>query len=151
MARYYLELDGAAVFTPLSNTYERGPWYMLAATYDATTKQAVLYLNGLPIIEFGIDFPGFEDSQLFVGDRQAPDEPYYGLMDDLRFYSYAMDALEVARLYAGIADETICFQNPPTDVSGPEGEPDCIVNVYDLVELAANWLECNRVPAENCM
>jgi hypothetical protein len=86
-----------------------------------------------------------------VGDRQAPDDPYYGVIDDLKIYSYAMDALQVARLYAGFVDETICFQNPSTDVSGPEGNPDCIVDVYDLVELAAAWLECNRLPAGNCL
>jgi hypothetical protein len=149
MARYWFKLGGARVVTPLSNAYERGLWYMLAATYDAAAKHAVLYLNGLPIIEFGVNFSGFEDSNLFVGDKQAPDNPYYGVIDDLKMYNYAMDALEVAHLYAGLVDETICLQNPPTDVSGPEGQPDCIVNVYDLVELAGAWLECNRVSAGN--
>jgi hypothetical protein len=32
MARYWFKLGGARVVTPLSNTYERGQWYMLAAT-----------------------------------------------------------------------------------------------------------------------
>ena len=32
------------------------------------------------------------------------------------------------------------------DVSGPEGEPDCRVDLLDFVEWAATWMNCNIVP-----
>jgi len=35
------------------------------------------------------------------------------------------------------------------DLSGPQGKPDCYVDLYDLLEIVAGWLECNdpRFPA----
>jgi len=36
------------------------------------------------------------------------------------------------------------------DISGPQGKPDCYVDIYDLLEIVAGWLECNdpRFPAD---
>ena len=36
------------------------------------------------------------------------------------------------------------------DFTGPEGEPDCIIDLYDLAEIAAHWLECTLVPESAC-
>ena len=122
---------------------------MLAATHDATTNRTILYHNGLPIVESSTVFPGF-DPLLYIGNSPIGDYPYYGAIDDLRFYNYALEPLEIAYLYTGVTG-TVCYQNPATDVSGPEGNPDCVVDIYDLAELAGGWLECNRVPAETCL
>ena len=62
-----------------------------------------------------------------------------------------MAKAKIAVLYTTSSGETICFQNPETDVSGPEGAPDCVVDIYDLVELAGGWLKCNLIPAEDCL
>jgi len=44
------------------------------------------------------------------------------------------------------------YQNPLmiSDIGGPEGRPDCYVNIYDLWVLAAQWLECNDPENEDC-
>ncbi len=43
-----------------------------------------------------------------------------------------------------------CYQgNPATDLSGPAGEPDCLVDLYDYAFFAAGWLDCNLYP--DCM
>ena len=148
MQRYHLGLDEYYYYTPISDVYPRGEWSMLAVTYDATTQQGTLYINGLPAIEASIGFPGFDPAlPLTLGD--VPDYEYYGAVDDLKVYNYALEPLEIAILYTNVVPETVCFENPGADVSGPEGKPDCIVDVYDLVELAAGWLECNRVSTEN--
>jgi hypothetical protein len=149
VTRYYLGVDWDFVYSSSSDIFERGQWHMLAATHDATTNQTILYHNGLPIIECSTAFPGF-DPLIHVGNSHIGDYPYFGSIDDLRFYNYALDSLEVAYLYTDVTG-TVCYQNPATDVSGPEGNPDCVVDIYDLVELAASWLECNRVPAETCL
>ena len=122
---------------------------MLTATHNATTNQTILYHNGLPIIASSNIFPGF-DPLIHVGNSHIGDYPYYGAIDDLRFYNYDLDALEVAYLYTDVTG-TVCYQNPATDVSGPGGNPDCVVDIYDLAELADAWLECNRVPEESCL
>jgi hypothetical protein len=151
MTQYHFALDDVYVYTPLSEAYYRGEWNILTLTYDSTTKYGTLYLNGLPLIELSRDFSGFVDPLIFVGDSIVGEYPFYGVIDDLRFYSYALNPLEVALLYTDVGDETVCFQNPSADISGQEGDPDCIVDIYDLVEVAGAWLECNRVPAENCL
>ena len=149
VTRFYLGVDWEFLYSDSAETYEGGQWHMLVATHDATTNQTILYHNGLPLIESGKEFPGF-DPLIHVGNSHIGDYPYYGAIDDLRFYNYPMDALEIAYLYTDVTG-TVCYENPTADVSGPQGEPDCIVDVYDMVELAGAWLECNLVPEENCL
>ncbi|MBN1845624.1 MAG: hypothetical protein JW810_08075 [Sedimentisphaerales bacterium] len=36
------------------------------------------------------------------------------------------------------------------DVSGPDGVPDCYVNLYDFAEFAQQWLLCNDPQGEDC-
>lgn len=45
------------------------------------------------------------------------------------------------------------FVNPylSADISGPDGKPDCYVNLYDLSRLVENWLLCNDPEGEGCM
>jgi len=148
MQRFYFGFTENYVYTPIADTYLRGQWNMLALTYDAEANQGTLYINGEPAIESGIGFPGF-DPLLIVG--RVPGREYYGVVDDLRLYNYPLGLLDVFVLYAEVTGETMCPQNPEADVSGPEGNPDCIVNIYDLVEVVADWLECNRLPVERCL
>lgn len=44
------------------------------------------------------------------------------------------------------------YLNPlmTSDIGGPEGKPDCYVNIYDLWVLAAEWLQCNDPEGEGC-
>lgn len=44
----------------------------------------------------------------------------------------------------------LCLDGPALDWTGPDGQPDCTVNLYELAELAAAWQECTLVPASNC-
>jgi hypothetical protein len=148
--RYHLGIMQDYMYSGIGEVYDRNQWYLLVAAYDSRSNQATFYLNGRSFMELSADFTGF-DSMLFVGDSRSGDSAYYGMIDDLRFYNYALDSLEVARLYTNIIDDSICFRHPVTDVSGPQGERDCVVDIYDLVEFAVAWLECNRMPAEKCL
>ncbi|MEN6309245.1 MAG: LamG domain-containing protein [Anaerohalosphaeraceae bacterium] len=44
------------------------------------------------------------------------------------------------------------YLNPlmTSDIGGPEGKPDCYVNIYDLSVLAVEWLQCNDPEGEGC-
>jgi hypothetical protein len=146
---YYVGLNDTYVYF-LADVYPRGQWNMVALTYDVTAQQGTLYINGVSLLELSVAFPGFDPGlNLIVGD--VADWEYYGAVDDLRFYNYVLEPLDVAVLYTDISGETVCFQNPEADVSGPEGKPDCVVSIYDLVEVVGAWLECNRIPAESCL
>lgn len=72
-------------------------------------------------------------------------------MDDIQIYNYALEPYTVAQLYADvIQDASICIENPEMDLGGPEGTPDCKVNLYDFVKIAEEWLLCNLVPSSSC-
>ncbi len=36
------------------------------------------------------------------------------------------------------------------DISGPDGKPDCYVNLFDVVATARMWLKCNNPEDEAC-
>ncbi len=56
-------------------------------------------------------------------------------LDDIQL---ADPAIEEDTCAAVLADPD---QGPLTgDISGPEGEPDCYIDIYDLVALAGQWL-----------
>jgi len=38
----------------------------------------------------------------------------------------------------------------PVDISGPEGTPDCRIDLYDFAAFAGNWLRCNNPQDLNC-
>jgi len=44
------------------------------------------------------------------------------------------------------------YLNPlmTSDIGGPEGKPDCYVNIYDLSVLASEWLQCNDPEGQGC-
>ena len=149
--QYHLGITQDYIYSPASDIFDRGQWYMVVATYDSRTEQAAFYLNGEFLMGFNADFAGF-DTLFFVGDCRSGSLPYYGVIDDLKFYNYALDSLEVARFYTEVrVDKSVCHRHPTTDISGPEGEPDCLVDIYDLVELLGSWLECNSMPPEKCL
>lgn len=148
MQIFYLGLNENEIYADLADAYPRGVWTNVTLTYDAEANLGTLYINSRPLIEISEVFTGF-DPVLTLGDVSGYE--YYGAIDDLRLYNFAMDPLEVFVLYADVTGETMCPQNPESDVSGPEGEPDCEVNIYDLVEVVANWLECNLFPVERCL
>ncbi|MBN2513118.1 MAG: LamG domain-containing protein, partial [Sedimentisphaerales bacterium] len=37
------------------------------------------------------------------------------------------------------------------DLSGPSGQPDCYIDMYDLVAIASGWLNCNNPQDVTCM
>ena len=43
-----------------------------------------------------------------------------------------------------------CTADIPGDISGPEGVPDCSVDIYDIIALASDWLTCSLVPQTAC-
>ncbi len=85
-------------------------------------------------------------------------------MDDLRFYNYPMTDTEVADVYYEISTKGVCILDFTSafDLTGPDGRPDCRVdlldfaivaqgwldmyNAPDLSELAADWLSCKLYP-----
>jgi hypothetical protein len=72
---------------------------------------------------------------------------FNGLIDDVRLYNYVLEPLEVANLYLAVKpDETVCLSYPSLDFAGPDGEPDCAVDIIDFALMASEWMQCNIIP-----
>jgi hypothetical protein len=129
-------------------------WHMLAGTYDEETGLLALYVDGVKRDEVGPIWELTEtDMPLKIGTELASDHPgedtiidYDGLVDDVKIYSYAQDAYEVATEYTDIVeDSSICVEPVPGDLNG-----DCVINIADVIEVVSEWLECGFVPASAC-
>ncbi|HOK95196.1 MAG TPA: immunoglobulin domain-containing protein [Anaerohalosphaeraceae bacterium] len=124
-------------------------WQLLTLTLDGQTKTVRQYVNGALTAEasYTIELPLSEESLFFGAEKTNGGFPYVGLLDDVRIYSYPLDAVAVARLYTDLTPGSeVCVEYSPFDVTGPNGQPDCRVTIYDFAAMAAQWLDCNLVP-----
>lgn len=74
-----------------------GVWAHTAITWDAGTKTASAYVNGVQSHSQTMDwdFPGFYNDTLVMGENFAD---FAGSLDDLRLYDTALSAAEVAAI-----------------------------------------------------
>ena len=125
-------------------------WHHLVFEYDAALGRQLLYIDGVLDATSSLitDVVPTTDEPIRIGVwGPLAEAPYEGLIDDLRIYSYPVDAYEVAHMYTFFEKEKeVCVENPEFDLSGPEEIPDCRVDIFDVAALAAGWLECNIVP-----
>lgn len=99
-----------------------------------------------------VDWPGKvlntgDDFTFRMGQYGPNNEKFFGLIDDVRLYNYALDQLEAINLYLEVKpDETVCLSYPALDFTGPEDKPDCVVGLSDFALMASEWMQCNIVP-----
>lgn len=77
------------------------------------------------------------------------DETRYfnGMMDDVRMFNYALEPLDIANVILEVKpDASLCLSYPDMDISGPDGEPDCAVDIFDFALVASQWMQCNLLP-----
>ena len=86
--------------TPAPSTYAYGVWYFVVATYDGANVR--LYQNGVLVATQATTGNFIYGSGGFIrfGANAGGAENFYGLIDNVRFYSNrALTASEVRRLY----------------------------------------------------
>jgi hypothetical protein len=129
-----------------ANALELDAWQFLVVTMD-NGGNVVLYKNGVPLQTGTVFVPAVVTrTNNFIGESNwAADALYAGLMDDIKLYNYPMSGTEVADLYYASEGE-FCLEYPAWDLSGPEGRPDCVVDLYDLEGLAEEFLDCGYFP-----
>lgn len=129
-------------------------WHLLTATYDGSSLR--LYIDGRLETETAvagtIGLP--ENTPVLIGGNLSDEFPYSGTIDDVQVYNYARAYTQVVDYYNAYAATPIpagdlCIADiyaASLDVSGPAGEPDCVVNLHDLAEMAAGWLSGGSYP-----
>ncbi|HML74537.1 MAG TPA: immunoglobulin domain-containing protein [Anaerohalosphaeraceae bacterium] len=128
-------------------------WHLVTGTYDAAVKVSKIYVNG--VLRNQVTYTGIPTGSpaALIFGAEFPDGrvAYTGLLDDVRIWSYPLDAVAIARIYTDFTPGAeICTQYPVYDIAGPSGIGvqfrDCRTNLYDFMPIAETWLECNIVP-----
>jgi len=130
---------------------ELGEWTHVACTYDASTSQAKLYINGE---EDGT----YDDYSLDIADAATIHVGHYdatpsdgdvliGAMDDVRIYNHALSNDEVANLYYDVTKKPVCSDK--IDVRF-DLNSDCVVDFKDYAIFVSHWLDCGLYPADAC-
>ena len=130
-----------------------GLWYHYVGTYDSVDESRMrLYINGVQEGEAFVDERGAEAlahiSSLTIGgwnDGTGIVQPFDGQIDDVRIYNYELTPLEIASLYTDWVDAAICLGLSP-QAQAVDLVEDCRIDLADVAVLAAQWLECSRVP-----
>ena len=129
------------------NAVIAGEWVHVAAVVDASNAGRI-YLNGrLAQTDTTWSYGVNPNAPILLG-KGAPDGLLLpGQLDEVRIYNYGLNAEQVAALYANISGKPVCLYPPDSrfDISGPEGKPDCIVDLYDFAALSAQWLESGLI------
>lgn len=129
-------------------------WHHLAATWDSEEGFARIYVDGVQQGQAFVggmgDFAAWENPTTILAGMDAGSVVYNYAepLDELQFYNYAMTGTEIAGLYYEQTGIELCAVDYPVeyDLSGPEGEPDCSLDIYDLAALYSSWLDCGLYP-----
>lgn len=101
----------------LSTTTNTGEWYHLCGVYDGTAGKLSLYLNGqsdtTPVDHSG----GIYDTgySFRIGDNGQLQDPFTGLIDDVRVYNRVLTAQEIQDTYNWSGSNV----PPPADTTAP--------------------------------
>jgi hypothetical protein len=139
-----------------------GDWVHIVAVRDTATNQIRLYANGVPKGTATDNTGSISQTEpMYIADGVFDS----GSIDDVRIYPYALDQDQITELYNGaeVADY-FCTSQITSDLDG-----NCQVDLYDyailgaawaatppeaditdLAGFAADWLSCNRDPADQC-
>lgn len=144
-------VSGARTVTQLeyqSDAYDL--WQLVTLTLDPKTQTLKQFVNGQLRGQAAFSgIPPINQVPLYFGAQSANgvDFPYAGLLDEVKIWSYPLDAVAVARLYTDLTPGSeVCLEHSVFDTTGPAGQPDCRVNIHDFAAMAEQWLDCNLVP-----
>ncbi len=128
-----------------------GQWTFVCATCDASGGK--VYVGCELLEENATTILGTKtEAEIRIGaDAGTPAEGVLpGYLDDIKIYNYAQTREEIITEYYNMTGEGICVDRPAYDMTGPGGEPDCILDIYEIALLAAQWLDCGWIPASTC-
>jgi hypothetical protein len=120
-------------------------WQHICAVFDG--GQCRLFLDGVLAGQSEWVMPQGMMAELNIGSAEMGSGAFNGHLDDIRIYNYAMNAFEVAQLRFDFSGARSCMfpYGSSADWSGPQGVPDCTIDLYDLNLLANQYLSSNSL------
>ena len=130
-----------------------GEWHMMTTTYDPADTTIRLFVDGDEEVSTDADL---SEAPLAVLPLAFGGLPYEnsidGAIDDVKIYSYARTPTEIATEYTNVrTDAFVCVEDPENPLGAVDINNDCRVNLEDVAEIALKWLECQRIPVEDCL
>ena len=141
---FLMNVIGQTVTAPaLSN----GEWTFITATLRGDTGR--LYVNGQFAASAEITNDPISIGTIglnYVGRSNNPDDAYLnGYIDDLKIYNYGLANYDIAQLYMDdTLEETICDLEA-YDLEDFDTNENCVLDLPDLLEMIARWLEDDRI------
>jgi len=159
--RLYLRQEGGATITvesPIASGSSQ--WHYVAISYNnsaASGSSITLYFDGVAV-KTGIgpvldNWAAFQYPLTLMARnlRGVIDLKFTGMLDDFRVYNYVQTPEEIAQVYYDVTGKRSCIYPYANqyDLTGPDGVPDCIVDLYDLTALSSGWLSDGLYPLLN--
>ncbi len=126
----------------------KGKWNYFILTRNADTGDAAVYLNGVLINDGNVAHAIEALDSFTIGGKS--NDSFDGMLKNFRLYNYEFDEIDVAQAYYDETGIAACLETPDYDFTGPDGEPDCVVNLHDFALFASWWMECGLYPASAC-
>jgi len=128
-----------------------GQWHHVALVRDKATGSCAIYLDGSleasMVSGMGENLYGASPGTIHVLEVGR------NLSTFGREFDGKIDEIRISRVARFEPPLPVCG-DPGTvmeaDISGPDGVPDCYVNMYDFAALAAAWLNCTEPTDPNC-
>lgn len=123
-----------------------GRWQHVCVVYTGTSAR--VYVDGVFRTEGAYVLPMDTTAQLTLGVGIGEMENFEGRLDDVRIYNYGLSEEEAAQIYYEMTGMGVCLLGHTSvyDLTGSEGSPDCVVDLYDLAAFASVWLEVYTLP-----
>ena len=123
-----------------------GRWQHYGLVFDGQT--AALYINGRPQAQQSWPLSTTYQMVLELGHAFGQ-TPLSGKLDDVRLYNFSLTDDEVYELYARRTGDAGCVLDYAYrfDLSGPNGWPDCRIDLHDFAEGARQWLDAQNPSA----
>ncbi len=140
------DVSGAYGNVQSAKVVNDGQWHYCVATRDAQTGQIRVYVDGS--LEAAGSAPlGTKDEPqvLRMGSLQTNQNFFAGQIDEVKLYNYPLSEMEIAGLYNLTTGRSVCVTSARPDAKY-DLNGDCIVNLGDLAQIAAQWLNCGLYP-----
>lgn len=129
-----------------SGGIETSVWHQFAAVYDTEEETLEIYVDGLlkgTVEDVNTDVTTNSEPAIIGAENVEGGASYNGLLDDLKIWSYAKDALTIAQEFTAETGAVICLDDEGLQY---DFNDDCIVDIADFAEFASTWLNCRQVP-----
>jgi len=128
-----------------SSSITDSQWHMITVTHDRNGS-AALYFDGVQQGTANLSGASRDvDAGLSTVLGQDGTTSYSGDFafdaDEIYFFDVVLSVQDVVDLYVD-ANGPFCPGGSTADISGPDGDPDCLVNLYDFAALASEWMDC---------